>query len=162
MATLTPQPTEWIADAPVRIERPVTIAAPAAVVWSHLADNQGWPEWFPGLRACNWTSSAPHGEGSQRFVHLDQFKVSERIIAWEPNRRWGMTVLEINAPVLVAMAEEALLSEVDGVTTLDFAIGIELTRLGRLLQRPLVGKQAKALETGLENLRARCVERAHA
>jgi len=157
MALLTPKPTEWIAEAPVLIEKSITIDAPIDHVWQQLADSEGWVDWFPGARECRFTSSTPHGVGSTRFVHMDQFKVNERITAWEPGRRWGMTVLDVNVPILAAMAEEALISDDrSGGTIVNFRIGVELTRLGRLLRRPLVSKQANALETGLENLRDRC------
>lgn len=154
MATTTPREPEWIADAPNQIERTVTIDASADAIWSVLANNERWPEWFPGFRSCGFTSEAPHGKGSVRSVHQDQFKVSELITAWEPGERWAMTVLSLNAPVLTSMAEEVRLSEVEGQTKLEFRIGIELSRIGRLLKDPLLGKTAKSLDLGLSNLAA--------
>lgn len=144
----------WIDDAPHLIERTVTLGASPESVWSVLADNERWPDWFPGFRSCSFTSDAPHGEGSIRAVRQDQFKVSELITAWEPGERWAMTVLSLNAPVLVSMAEEIRLTAESGGTVLEFRIGIELSRLGKLLKLPLLKKTAKSLETGLRNLEA--------
>lgn len=90
-----------------------------------------------------------------RFVHQDSFKVTEKITVWEPGERWGMTVVEINAPIIAAMAEQATLTERDGKTTVDFRIGVELKGIGKLLRRPLVSKSRKGLATALENLSKR-------
>jgi len=157
MPALAPKSIDWIATAPVQIEQSVAIDAPVERVWDHLVDNNAWINWFPGMSECRFTSEPPHSVDSIRSVHLDQFKVTERIIAWEPSRRWGMTVLEINAPVLAAMAEEATLTaDSSGATKLDFRIGIELSSIGRLLRRPLVGRQTTGLKTALANLRSEC------
>ena len=156
MATPTPQPTSWIPSAPVQINQQAIIDAPPSAVWAQLADNQGWVDWFPGCKECRFTGDEPHGLESPRFVHMDQFKVKERIIAWEPEKRWGMTVLEVNAPIIAAMAEEIILTEVDGGTQIDFKIGVELTRFGRLLKGPLVAKQNKSVQKALVQLGERC------
>jgi len=103
-----------------------------------------------------FTSNAPHGMNSIRWIHLNQFKVVERIIAWEPAHRWGMTVLEINAPILKSMAEEIVLSEDNGVTRLRFCVGLEFRGIGRLLRRPLVTRQSEAIKIALANLAASC------
>lgn len=156
MATPTPQPTSWIPSAPVQISQRAIIGAPPSVVWAELANNEGWVDWFPGCKECHFIGDEPHGLDSSRFVHMDQFKVKERIIAWKPEKRWGLTVLEINAPIIAAMAEEATLTEVDGGTQIDFKIGVELTRFGRLLKGPLVAKQTKSIEKALKQLGERC------
>ena len=154
MATTQQRDPEWIDQAPIQIRRDVVIEQDVAWVWSQLANNEGWVEWFPGAKECRFVSEAPHGRDSVRHVHMDQFKVKERITRWVPNEQWGMTVMEINAPIIAAMAEEARLTASGSSTTLTFAIGVELRPIGRLLRRPLVAKQAKALEEGLANLAA--------
>lgn len=157
MATTRQQETSWVQQAPVQIHRTVTIPAPPAAIWAELANNQGWADWFPGCKTCEFVShhgDAP-GVGSLRYVHLDQFKVSERITAWEPAERWGMTVTEINLPVLTSMAEEVILRPAGAGTTIDFRIGVELASWARLFKRPLVTKQTKALELALDNLASR-------
>ncbi len=155
MATPKPQPTSWIPGAPVIIERDILIPASTETVWEHFADNEGWVHWFPGCKVCHFVGDPPHGAGSKRFVHMDQFRVTEEITAWEPGKRWGLTVIEINAPIMSAMAEEAVLTTEPDGTRVTFKIGVELRGVGKLLRAPLVAKQSKALETALQNLSKR-------
>lgn len=145
----------WISQAPINFERQIEIAAKPAAIWQHLAVNETWVEWYPGCKECNFITEAPHGVDSLRYVHLDNFKVQERITRWEPNERWGMTVVEINAPVVAAMAEEIELLPAGDATIVRWRIGVELTWLGRPLRRPLVKKSAAGLETALSLLSAR-------
>lgn len=152
MPTLNPKPPDWIPSASVRIEHVAFIAASADTVWQHFADDAGWVDWFPGFRECRYLSNPPHGRGSKRFVHQDQFRVTEEITAWEPGKHWAMTVVEINAPIMSAMAEEVHFTSENGGTRIDFSIGVELAGIGRLLRRPLQAKSAKGLQTALENL----------
>lgn len=146
---------EWISKAPVLIERRAEIQASPEAVWKELSVNETWVEWFPGFKACHFTSDAPHGLGSMRLVHQDNFHVHERITGWVPNERWAMTVVEINAPVIASMAEDVTLRPFGGGTHVVWQIGVELTRLGRLLKRPLVKKSSKGLETALADLAKR-------
>lgn len=155
MATLEPQEPSWIRTAPIQIRETIEVDAPAQDVWDEFAADASWADWFPGFRDCRYLSEPPHGVGALRFVHQDQFKVSEKIISWEPGACWGMTVVEINAPIIAAMAEEATFTEHQGRTTVDFRIGVELRGIGRILRRPLVAKSTKALATGLANLATR-------
>lgn len=144
---------DWIATAPVQIRKEAVISAAPDKVWSALADNGTWPDWFPGFKACKFTSLPPHGEGSQRLVHQDAFKVEEIITLWETGRAWGMTVSKINAPVLKSMSEQVFLTPQGPDTThIDWRIGIDLAWLGRILKGPLVGKTTQSLEQALINL----------
>lgn len=155
MATLIQQEPEWIDTAPIQIRREVVVERSPSWVWDHLATDERWVDWFPGLRDCRYTTAAPHGEGSMRFVHQDQFKVNERITRWEPERRWGMTVVNINLPLLRSMAEAAVLTPEGESTRLSFAMGIDLSKIGRLLRGPLEARTAKSLDQALANLAER-------
>lgn len=155
MADLTPRDPEWIAEAPMRIEHSIDLPITPAEAWAEITSNDGFVEWFPGCRKCEYTSTEPHGQGSIRVVHQDLFKVTERITLWEPNEAWGMTVLSMNLPLVASMAEDIRLTSHDQGTTLTWRIGVELTRLAQPLRRPLVAKQSAALKTGLDNLRSR-------
>lgn len=154
MGATTQQEPTWIAEAPIQIHREVVVARDAAWVWDQLAHNEGWVDWFPGVKECRFTSHVPHGKDSVRYVQMDQFKVHERITRWVPGEHWGMTVAQINAPIIASMAEEARLTSEGDSTRLAFSIGVELKSIGKLIGRPLAAKQAKALEMGLANLAA--------
>ena len=49
MPTHPEHPPEWIATAPISVERSVEIAATPAEVWRHVADHESWPDWFGAL-----------------------------------------------------------------------------------------------------------------
>lgn len=152
MPTTQERPPEWINAAPIGIHRRTTVQAPAAALWDAIADTGSWTIWASAMRDCRWTSHEPHGVGSTRFVHMDAFKVNERITAWEPGNRWAMTVIDMNLGILTSLAEEITLHETNGRTTVDFRLGVELSRIGRILRRPLIAQQKKAIDLLLEEL----------
>ena len=153
MKVLTPKPIEWISQAPLQIKRETETTATKSDVWQLMADNPSWPSWFPGFKTCEFVSDVPHGVGSVRQLHQDQFKVTEEILAWEPEKTWAMTVTSINVGVLRGMAEVVTLSDAtSGNTTISWHIGIEAAPWARPIRRPLVAKATKSLEQALVNL----------
>lgn len=155
MGTTAEREPEWISQAPITIQRQTEIRATPAAVWNELATNETWVHWFPGFKASSFTTDAPHGVGSVRSVHQDNFKVVERITRWVPNELWAMTVTKINVPVIAAMAEDVVLEAVDGGTAVTWRIGVELAGLGRVLRGPLVKKSSAGLDTALAQLAER-------
>lgn len=156
MAQVKKQSASWIATAPIQINRKVTMQASPTKIWDVIADNEGWPEWFPGFKSCAFEGPAPHHAGSIRALRQDQFKVRELITAWEPGQSWGMSVIEMNVPLLKSMAEIVELRDVgNGATEVDWRIGVEMRTAAKLLKGPLVKNAAKGLDQALENLSAR-------
>lgn len=109
MAAVETRQPSWIAEAPVTFRVEQEMQASPVDVWRSLVDYDGWKHWFPGVKTCR---AVDHGSGvgSTRFVHMDAFKVTERITAWEPERHWAMTVEQINVPLLASMAESVTIT----------------------------------------------------
>lgn len=154
MATINEQTTAWVDRAPVQIRRTARVAASPAAVFDVIADNERWPEWFPGFKQCAFETGAPHGAGSIRALRQDQFKVREKILRWQPGEAWSMTVIEMNVPVIRSMAENVVLTQVGVETNVDWHIGVEMAPWAKILRRPLVGNATKGLDTALANLDA--------
>lgn len=161
MAQISPRPPEWVDEAPIQILETRTINAPASAIWKLLEDNEGWAEWFPGFRDSTFITPAPHTVGSVRSVHQDQFKVREEITQWTPNQAWGMTVIEMNVPVVAAMAENVQLIEQGATTEVRWHIGVQVSRWARPIGPILVRKSRRGLQQALAQLDGLATE-AHA
>ncbi len=154
--TVTERSTEWIATAPITINVQAELAANPQAVWAHFAECETWTEWFPGFKACNYISHEPHGLNSIRFVHQDQFKVEEKITEWEPGRRWGMTVVDINIGLIRSMAEHVEITPFGSGSSVDFTIGVELAPWARPAAPLLKRKSERQLRQALQQLDERC------
>jgi uncharacterized protein YndB with AHSA1/START domain len=105
MATHPEHPPEWIATAPVTIERSVDIAAAPAAVWAVIADHEGWPDWFGPLSKVEVTGAAT-GVGGQRRVTIGKAPpLDEVFTAWDENERFAFAVVGSKLPFLGALAE---------------------------------------------------------
>lgn len=120
---------------PLQITETVNIDAEPEEAWQAIADPTTWTRWFPGFNECR-ALDATSGVGATRLVHQDRFRVTEQIIAWEPGRLWGMTVLSINIPALSAMAETATLTPNNSGTTITWRVGATM----RWWAKPAAGK----------------------
>lgn len=157
MPKLEAHQPEWLSQAPMLIEV-VREGLPvdADVFWKTVADNESWPKWFPGFKECSWKSAPPHGVGSVRSLRQDAFRVEEKITAWEPGKRWAMTVTNINVGVISAMAEDLVLTETKYGLDVRWLLGAELAWWSKALRPILVKKNTSALETAVDNLVVMC------
>lgn len=114
MPTCRPETVAFTATAPVRATATREIDATPQEVFAVLADAEGWPRWFPGLRGARWTSSGPHGVGSTRQVQLGPLAVDEEFLVWEPGERFAFTFTGTNLPGTRAGVELVELVALDG------------------------------------------------
>jgi uncharacterized protein YndB with AHSA1/START domain len=161
MAPLTPVDTSFIADAPFRLENELIVEATPADVWAVVIDTARWPEWFPDCNAARPTSDPAAGVGATRWVHMDLFKVNERIVAWEEPQRWGFTLLDANLPGIESVAEEIVITPVgDGRTRVTYRFGGKLkpwmrptTFIFRARLDPMFKKGLAGLKAHIEEMR---------
>jgi uncharacterized protein YndB with AHSA1/START domain len=113
---LQPEDLAFVGRAPAVMTSDVLIDAAPEAVWPAFADATAWPQWFAGVHEAHFTSPAPHGVGSTRFVHVESFKVNERLLAFDVNRRFAFRVEDANLPMLVAMVEVITLEPVGART----------------------------------------------
>ena len=106
MATLTPQPPEWNATAPVQPSATREIDASPSEVFAALADHENWPKWFSSIQRVERFGDKTEGVGSNRRVHINKrVSVDEEFNVWEPDERWGFTILSATVGGLKSMNE---------------------------------------------------------
>ncbi|MEU6660226.1 SRPBCC family protein [Streptomyces sp. NPDC046821] len=100
---LTPVGLDFTETAPLRLVFAREVAAPPHAVYQALAEDvAGWPEWFSAV-----TQARPTNDGAGREVHLmGGTRMSETILAAEPDERYAYRVDETNAPGVRALVEE--------------------------------------------------------
>ena len=153
MAQLPVQQPEWIATAPLVVQRERRVFAPPNVVWKHIADHEKWPEWFTALKQVQVTGAA-EGVGGQRVVSLPGVTVGEVFTAWEPNERFAFAVISGPRP-LAAMAESVVIEPDEAGCKVIYTQGIEPARGFGWLLRLVRGRLSSQLAKGLDGLATR-------
>jgi uncharacterized protein YndB with AHSA1/START domain len=124
MPTMTPAGVDFIDRAPLRVDTVVLLKQTPQQVWDVLVDTERWPDWFRSCTAARATSDPPDGVGSTRWIHVELFKVNERIIVWDEAKRWGFTLLDANLPVADTIVELATLEPIADGTRLTYTFAI--------------------------------------
>ena len=104
-------------------------------VFEWISDPDAFARWFPDYRGARWLTAAPHRAGSVREVRLRGLGVRERVLVWEPGKRFAFSITKITRPLLARMVEDYRLSPVarDGGTRVQWTIAYQ----PRLALRPL-------------------------
>lgn len=152
MPTMTPAEADFVDRAPLRIDTVVLLKQTPEQVWEVLVDTERWPEWFGSCKAARATSVPPDGVGATRWVHVDLFKVNERIIVWDEAQRWGFTILDANLPVADTVVELVMLEPVADGTRLTYTSAIALKPWLRPLTPVFRWKFRRLFETSLVGL----------
>jgi len=148
MAQLPAHQPEWIATAPLVVQRERRVFAPPAAVWERIADHETWPEWFTALKRVQVTGAA-EGVGGQRVVSVPGATFGEVFTTWEPEARFAFAV--ISGPRLLAgMAESIVIEPENTGCKVTYTQGIEPARgfgwFWRLSRRRLSQQLATALD----------------
>jgi uncharacterized protein YndB with AHSA1/START domain len=128
----------FIERAPDRLEAQAVCPAPPQRVFDVLADPSTWPRWFHDMRDAKWTSSSQACLGAVRVVSLGMGSFEERMIAWEPGKRFSFSIDGASVPLAKRVVEDWQLSSTDeGHTKLDWAMLVDPSLLSRAL-RPAI------------------------
>lgn len=154
MKPLAPTDLAFFETAPVQLRARFELPADPARVFAALADPAGWTRWFPGMYAAAWTSPATACVGAERLVKLKLYgHFVERMIAWEPGRRFAFTMVGSTSPMARAMAEDYLLAEgPHGTTTIDWCMAAAPSTLGRVampVMKPIMRRMFAKAGAGL-------------
>ena len=114
---LIPQGENYVTTAPVTNSYAVTINVPIDKVWEVIDDTPNFPKWFPGVKSGSMIDPNEKEMGSKRLAHLKSFKYYEEIIAYEPNKAWGFTMIESNSGACRSITEVIYLEAIDANTT---------------------------------------------
>lgn len=154
MRTLPPTDLAFFDQAPKRIVGTARFTASPARVFEAFADPAMWPKWFPLMHRAAWTQGSG-GVGSEREVSLRALGTFvERMIAWEPGRRFAFTMIGSTSPLAVQLAEDYQLSPEGSGTRLDWVMAARPTTLGsigwlptKLLLGRMFAKGGRTLES---------------
>jgi len=79
---------KYLETAPALFINRVDINASSLEVFNSFADEKAWTTWFPDIVGMKWTCQKPYGVGSSRTVNIKAMTGYERIIAWDPGKRF--------------------------------------------------------------------------
>ncbi|MFF4572992.1 SRPBCC family protein [Streptomyces sp. NPDC001410] len=116
--------------APFRQTCTEELRASADAIFEQLAEHpENWPRWFAPANELHYEGSPPYGVDSLRYFRLYRvIRARERIIAWDPGRRFAYCAQESNAPGVSALVEEwTLTPSADTSTTVTWTLAIDPT-----------------------------------
>jgi carbon monoxide dehydrogenase subunit G len=144
---------DFVDRAPVQVREEVVVTgATPADVWAALAEPTAWTEWFAGMKEARYTSPAPYGVATKRFVRVASMKANEEVLAFDVGARFAFRVVDANMPALRAMVEVVTLEAVDGGTRVVYRQGIELEPWARWLGSLARKQLARSLKASLPKL----------
>lgn len=144
---------DFFAAPPAEIRNEKRLPCSAAHAFAILSDTPSWALWFDDMKSGQWTSAAPYGVGSTRHMKLGVTAVDERILAWEPGRRFSFALTTMGAPLVRAMAEDwRLEAQGESACTLTHHVAYEPTLLTRALHPIVRGVFGRQFRKTLENL----------
>lgn len=127
MAQLVPQEIEFADTAPVTAEGAAVVTGTPEEVWAVLADHQGWPSWFAGVKSCE-----------------------ERFVAWDRAKRWAFTVTDMRPAAVRSLVERITIAELaPGRTRVTYRMAFDpkpwLKPVAPLLARAMSANLTKAM-----------------
>jgi len=156
MPKLKPAGTSFFEQAPVVVSTEVDMPASRDEVWSAIADNATWTEWFIDCRVCDGTPQVWTETGQTRRIEVSRLKVDERAVELVPFERWVMTLTRTNLLVAKRMVEmlELFDSSTDDEvrTEVRFTAAIEFPALLRPFQNRIAAQFIDAWGPSLEQL----------
>lgn len=119
-------PLDWSSPAGEFLTAELPLSADE--VWARfIADPATWPTWFPGMARAAWHGDVTAQVGALRDVYLrDGMVVREKILAWEPGRRFGFSIVRCSRPLMAAMTEDYTLVPTPGGCRFEWRVKVEL------------------------------------
>ncbi|MFF7749247.1 SRPBCC family protein [Streptomyces sp. NPDC007971] len=135
------------------------LRASAGTIFEQLAEEpENWPRWFAPANDVHFEGPPPYGVGSTRCFRLCRtFRARERIIAWDPGRRFAYRACEANVPGVSALVEQWTLEPAaDTATTVSWTLAVDAEPPVHLLLRAGRGHIDKLFREGMRRLEVLC------
>lgn len=146
-------------SSPYVLENEAIIDASPARVFETFATAENQTTWFQDFVACRWTSSAPHGVGSEREIELKLLTVKERFLVWEPGKRLTFAIFGSTLPMVDGMVEDMLFEpHAQGKTRMTWRVHYTpklFMRPAHPILRLVFGKMFKASTKGVASYLAK-------
>jgi hypothetical protein len=154
MKTMEPMALADFAAAPFRVEQSLVLPGTPEQLFLELAEPARWIGWFPLMRRAEWTSAKTAQVGAERSVSLRVFgRFDERMLAWEPGKRFAFTMIASSSPLVRRMGEDWRLVRDAGGTRLEWTVAAVPTTLGKLATPALRRVLTRLFQGGGQNLR---------
>ncbi len=149
---LHPEDVSFVDRAAVVARAETSVPASPAAVWPALADAPAWVRWFTGMKEARYTSPAPYGVGSTRYVHVLALEVEETILAFDVGERFAFRVDSANLPLFDALVEVVTLEPIGASTRVVYRQAFAPRRWLRPLTPLLRRQMERGLRRGLDGL----------
>lgn len=151
---MTPKGVDFVKNAPVTLSKSIEINAPIEKVWNVIDDTPNYTEWFPGVRWGKFEIESETGMGAKRLAQLNNIKYYEEMIAYNPNKEWGFTMLEATNGMCKSISELISLEDLgNGKTKVTYQGGYEFNGFFRLLSGILKRSVNKIWDGALNGLK---------
>ena len=149
---LRPEDVSFVDRAPIVVRAETSVPASPEAVWPAFADASAWPSWFSGMKEAHYTSPAPYGVGSTRYVDVQGLRVDETILAFDVAERFAFRADSANLPLFRALVEVITLEPIGGATRVVYRQALEPNPWLRPLAPLLRHQMGRGLRRGLDGL----------
>ncbi len=139
--------------APCLVEAVELVPADAAATFAAIVEPSQRVRWSPGIIDARWLTPPTYGPGSERREVHRALRSDQRVVAWEPGRRFSFYVTRAGTPAASQLMEEFALTEEPFGTRVRWRIGWRLRLPLRALGGLTEGVAGRSLGSHLDGLR---------